>query len=196
MWDQVLATKRRCSGFFVPDHTVGLGRNILLVSKFDEHECLPAYRRGSFYGAIQGSGLSFEKIDLQGNILQVAINKRGRIRVVADSGEPTVIDQRNLSFQIPLNSDGSARISYLRIELRMRAVNRYLVSRFISADIFHFTNFSICPSLNAPGSGYRILSLSTTKCGSKLRQSDHNLPEVVHEIFVPSSFVFLLTLTA
>ena len=116
LWDQVLATKRRCLGFFVPDHTVGLGRNILLVSKFDEHECLRAYRRGAFYGAIQGSGLAFDKIDLQGNILQVAINKPGRIRVVADSGEPTVIDQRNLSFQIPLNPDGSAKISYLRIE--------------------------------------------------------------------------------
>lgn len=33
LWDEVLKTNRRCFGFFVPDHTLGRGRNILLTPK-------------------------------------------------------------------------------------------------------------------------------------------------------------------
>lgn len=60
LWDEILATGRRCWGFFVKDHnTYGRGRNILLVpprAGLDRSEqeslALRAYRRGGFYGSV------------------------------------------------------------------------------------------------------------------------------------------------
>jgi len=60
LWDEILATGRRCWGFFVKDHnTYGRGRNVLLVPPLDsldpsarEAAALRAYRKGSFFGAV------------------------------------------------------------------------------------------------------------------------------------------------
>lgn len=60
LWDEILATGRRCWGFFVKDHnTYGRGRNVLLVPPLDgldpaacEAAALRAYRRGTFFGAV------------------------------------------------------------------------------------------------------------------------------------------------
>lgn len=60
LWDEILATGRRCWGFFVKDHnTYGRGRNVLLVPPLDslgpsarEAAALRAYRKGTFFGAV------------------------------------------------------------------------------------------------------------------------------------------------
>jgi len=60
LWDQILATGRRCWGFFVKDHnTYGRGRNVLLTppladlsSEKREAALLRAYRTGSFFGSV------------------------------------------------------------------------------------------------------------------------------------------------
>jgi hypothetical protein len=60
LWDEILATGRRCWGFFVKDHnTYGRGRNVLLVPPLDsldpsarEASALRAYRSGTFFGAV------------------------------------------------------------------------------------------------------------------------------------------------
>lgn len=117
LWDEILKTGRRCLGFFVPDHTFGRGRNMLLVDHFTEHACLAAYQKGAFYGAIHGSGLRFNKISLQENVLTAETNKRSTIRLITNLGE--VHKERaveKVSFEIPLNTDGSQDILYIRVE--------------------------------------------------------------------------------
>lgn len=60
LWDEILATGRRCWGFFVKDHnTYGRGRNVLLVPPMEtadvrerESAALRAHREGCFYGAV------------------------------------------------------------------------------------------------------------------------------------------------
>ena len=60
LWDQILATGRRCWGFFVKDHnTYGRGRNILLAPSLEglsseerERALLRAYRDGVFFGSV------------------------------------------------------------------------------------------------------------------------------------------------
>jgi len=60
LWDEILATGRRCWGFFVKDHnTYGRGRNLLLVPPLDglssrerEAAALRAYRQGTFFGSV------------------------------------------------------------------------------------------------------------------------------------------------
>jgi len=60
LWDEILATGRRCWGFFVKDHnTYGRGRNVLIVPPLAELSTterevalLRAYRKGSFFGSV------------------------------------------------------------------------------------------------------------------------------------------------
>jgi len=117
LWDEILKTKRKCVGFCVPDHTLGRGRNVLLVPAFTEYECLKAYRQGSFYGAIQGSGLAFTRIDLQDNKLFVNLNKRGRIRIVSDLIENIETYSGDAAqHTFPKNASGTPMVNYVRIE--------------------------------------------------------------------------------
>lgn len=68
--------------FCVPDHTLHNGQSILLVSEPSEYACLKAYRQGSFYGALRGSGLGFEQISLDGINLHVRVNARAKISII------------------------------------------------------------------------------------------------------------------
>ncbi len=60
LWDELLASGRRCLGFFVKDHfTFRQGRNVLLVPpaagrprEDRERDALRAYRRGAFFGLL------------------------------------------------------------------------------------------------------------------------------------------------
>ena len=118
MWDQVLATGRRCLGFFVPDHTVARGRNILLGPQFNEYECLKAYRKGAFYGAIDGSGLGFSHIRLTGARLSVAPNKECDVLIITnlDTQRVAAGPERPLVFDIPLTEKGVPAVSFVRAE--------------------------------------------------------------------------------
>lgn len=60
LWDEILATGRRCWGFFVKDHkTYGRGRNVLLSPPLAdlsmekrEGTLLRSYRNGTFFGSV------------------------------------------------------------------------------------------------------------------------------------------------
>jgi hypothetical protein len=117
LWDDVLATGRKCFGFFTPDHALGKGQNILLVPEFNERECLRAYRRGAFYGAIEGTGLQFSNITLAGRTLFVALNRRGVIRLASNKGEALRGQGgTEVEFTIPTDKERRPAVSYLRAE--------------------------------------------------------------------------------
>lgn len=116
LWDDILRTGRRCLGFFVPDHTVGRGKNILLAPSFTEYECLKAYRKGTFFGALSGSGLQFTRISLENNELSVALNDRATIRIVTDKGEAQKTSGKEAAYKLPVGAGGTPAISYVRVE--------------------------------------------------------------------------------
>ncbi|MFT5468457.1 MAG: hypothetical protein ACI8UO_003566 [Verrucomicrobiales bacterium] len=68
LWDQILATGRRCWGFFVKDHnTYGRGRNVLLAPPLAdlsaterEAALLRAYRNGAFFGSVAAIAIDKE----------------------------------------------------------------------------------------------------------------------------------------
>ncbi len=58
-WNEILATGRRCFGFFVKDHGKPRGRNVLVLPgkagrsrEEREHDALRAYRKGCFFGSL------------------------------------------------------------------------------------------------------------------------------------------------
>lgn len=116
-WDQILSSGRKCLGFFVPDHTVGKGKNILLVPEFNELECLKAYRRGAFYGIVIDTGLQFTNISLYENSLLVETNKTATIRIATNKGEAFKKGgNTRFEYRVPLSADGQPEIIYLRVE--------------------------------------------------------------------------------
>ncbi len=121
LWDEILRTGRRCLGFFVPDHTVARGKNVLLVPSFTEHECLNAYRKGAFIGTMIGTGLQFTRISLENNHLTVALNAPANLRFITDKGL-ALENKRNhfvreMDYQIATGPDGHPTISYIRVEV-------------------------------------------------------------------------------
>ncbi len=112
MWDEVLSSNRRCLGFFVPDHMLGRGRNVLLVPKFTEHECLKAYRSGAFWGAINGTGLAFTKIVLSDGKLVAAVNRDSQLMIFTNKG----IDKRNYGKEIEYAIPADQEIKFVRVE--------------------------------------------------------------------------------
>lgn len=94
LWDEILATGRRCWGFFVKDHnTFGRGRNVLVVPPIAglsvaerEIDMLRAYRNGSFFGSVaaiasdeEGKVISpFDKSDFRFRSIQLRRDEDGR----------------------------------------------------------------------------------------------------------------------
>ncbi len=125
LWDEILMTGRKCLGFFVPDHTINRGQNMLLVSEFTEHECLKSYRHGAFYGVINGTGLAFKSISLANNQLEVTLNQDAGIFIVADQKQVMREGGANsYTYDIPLDTEGRPQIKYLRIEAYVSTVER------------------------------------------------------------------------
>jgi hypothetical protein len=91
-WDELLATGRLVYGFFNPDYHgpwgrpragyLPRGRNVLLVPEPTEDAALKAYRRGRFYGALDGSGLRFERIEAREGQIAVETNRADVIEFV------------------------------------------------------------------------------------------------------------------
>jgi hypothetical protein len=116
-WDQALSSGRRCLGFCVPDHTVGKGKNILLIPDFNEYECLKAYRKGAFYGVVTDNGLAFTNIQLKQERLIVETNRISTIRLASDKGEVYKKGgNTRFEYQIPVNGNGQPEIMFVRIE--------------------------------------------------------------------------------
>lgn len=120
MWDEILRTGRKCLGFFVPDHTLARGRNVLLVPSATERECLKAYRTGSFYGSLIGSKLQFRQIHLHSNQLEVTLSDPAVIHFVTDKGlvQTPNVSEKGTVYEIPVDAHGNPTISYVRVEVR------------------------------------------------------------------------------
>jgi hypothetical protein len=116
LWDELLKSGRKCYGFCVPDHTINKGQNVLLVPEFNEHACLKAYRQGAFYGAVDGSGLRFNKISLEKDKLEISLNKQGSIRFITDLDQLKKNRVSQASFSIPMDNSGKPAITYVRVE--------------------------------------------------------------------------------
>lgn len=121
VWDDLLSTGRIVYGFFNPDyHTVWtpapewtdrtLGRNVLLVPEVGERAAARAYRRGRFYGALEGSGLAFERVDATPDAVAVETDDAERIDFVADGAVVQGERDRSATYDV----DGSE--TYVRVE--------------------------------------------------------------------------------
>ena len=120
LWDEILATGRRCYGFSVPDHDqkkdgTWKGRNYLLVPEFNERQCLEAYRQGRFYCALLGNGLKFDGISFSKGILSVKTNKQALIKLIGDKGVVAEREAGELVYRVPVEA-GNFSLTYLRIE--------------------------------------------------------------------------------
>lgn len=119
-WDALLRTGRRCLGFFVSDHaqyktSEFLGRNILLVDKQLEVDLLQAYRNGTFYGALKGSGLRFENISIKDDMLNIQTNKAQEIIFITESGIVKKAQGNHAAFKLPQTKD-RYNLTYIRVE--------------------------------------------------------------------------------
>jgi hypothetical protein len=117
LWDEILATGRRCWGFFVKDHnTYGRGRNVLVVPPRDglsrperESLALRAYRRGAFYGSVAAiatdeegrptmpydrSGFRFRRLELRRD----AKSRAEALRVAVAGNDPGLRPQVQIRF--------------------------------------------------------------------------------------------------
>ncbi len=114
-WDRALSTGRQCFGFFVPDWGLKEGVNVLLVKEKTVEECLRAYRRGDFYGAIKGRGeLRFTSIRFGGGALSVSLDRPAHIQVVSRLGVVKWVNRSDkLSFLVP--DSERAKHGYLRV---------------------------------------------------------------------------------
>lgn len=92
-WDELLMGGRRVFGYFNPDyhsHWDGRswgyearGRNVLLVPETTEEAAAAAYREGRCYGALDGSGLAFERIEATDETVVVETNHADSIEFVS-----------------------------------------------------------------------------------------------------------------
>lgn len=90
MWDAVLRTGRRCFGFAVPDwnavgHPDWGGFNFLICNP-TEHDCLKAYRDGSFYCGMYNDDLAFTNISFINGTMSVQTSIPARIKFVTALG--------------------------------------------------------------------------------------------------------------
>ncbi|HQH52328.1 MAG TPA: hypothetical protein PKY01_07875 [Candidatus Hydrogenedentes bacterium] len=121
-WNAVLATGRQCFGFFVPDHGINAsdgdwqGRNILLVDAFTVEDCLRAYRKGRFYGALLGSGLAFTKIAAEPDRVTVETNGANRINFITETGVALEVEQPSAVFRVPQTADGQPGVAFVRVK--------------------------------------------------------------------------------
>lgn len=122
-WDAVLITGRRSWGFFVPDHhnetqDNWIGRNILLVPEFTEHDCLKAYRNGEFYGRMGNTNLAFTNISVDGQTISIETNSADTITFIEDgnrteeSGSSAEYTCDSLSTYVRVEAEGLDDIIY------------------------------------------------------------------------------------
>jgi hypothetical protein len=120
LWDKILATGRQCYGFFVPDHGPQKGRNwvgmnILLVSKPTVHECLKAYRKGNFYGAVLGKGIKFTSIKSDNKSIKVKTDKAQKIEFITEKGIVKTVLSNEAKYILPKNKNGKPDLVFVRV---------------------------------------------------------------------------------
>ncbi|MCK5804073.1 MAG: hypothetical protein KAI66_14655 [Lentisphaeria bacterium] len=131
MWDRILAEGRRCLGFCVPDHNIPeqgdwLGRIILMVPAFTERCCLQAYRKGHFYGCLQGKNLTVTDFAATPRRISVSVNTAAVIRFVTDAGLALSVEGCSATYEIP-EKGGVPDVTYVRVEVEDDSRERLLL---------------------------------------------------------------------
>ena len=111
-WDYILSTGRRCWGFAVVDWQGGTewGSHLLMLSEFDEHEALKAYRNGNFYSQLNDTGLRFNEISYEGGVITASVNREATIRFISEDGVVKTVNGTDATY-IPSDE------TYVRIEV-------------------------------------------------------------------------------
>jgi hypothetical protein len=123
VWDELLLTGRTVYGFFNPDYHLPwtpppewaeetLGRNVLLVPERTEGAAARAYRRGHFYGALRGSGLTFESIRADEDRIAVETNRAARVDFVSDRCRVQEVHAADATYEVRGDE------TYVRVEAR------------------------------------------------------------------------------
>ncbi|MBP5183091.1 MAG: hypothetical protein J6331_08710 [Lentisphaeria bacterium] len=118
VWDSILRTGRQCFGFFAPDHYNKYSclynpMNILLAKERTARNGMRAYRTGSFFGCLFHSGLSFEEIRFEDDVLYVRTNKDAFIRII---GAPGIIaHHRGKELAFPV-TEKKEKLLFLRVK--------------------------------------------------------------------------------
>lgn len=122
IWDELLAGGHGAFGFFNPDYHArwdeerwgapARGRNVLLVPARTEAAALRAYRHGRFYGALDGTGLRFERIDADETSIAVETNRARLIDFVVAGEVRRSVFGPSATYNRP-PTDG-----YVRVEAR------------------------------------------------------------------------------
>jgi hypothetical protein len=99
-WDRILATGRQCFGFFVPDHRLDDGVNVLIVSEKTAEACLRAYRQGNWYCALKGKGLRLQKITFAEQILEASTDQEATFQVITKQGVVHEQEGTNIKYQL------------------------------------------------------------------------------------------------
>ena len=120
LWDSILATGRQCFGFFVPDHHLRTknwrGRNVLLAREFSAEECLRAYRRGAFYGALRGNGLRFTSIDANESSVRVRTNGATKLEFITERGIVLTADAAEAEYLLSRNAQDKLDVTFVRVK--------------------------------------------------------------------------------
>ena len=120
-WDRILSTGRRCWGFCVPDHKVEkggnwIGRSVLLVSEFTEHNCLKAYRQGQFYGCLKDSGLTIRDFTVTDSSISVSTNSTARIKFITGAGVASTVTGNSATYELG-RDNSTPEVTYVRVEV-------------------------------------------------------------------------------
>ena len=121
LWDRILSTGRRCWGFCVPDHSVckggnWIGRSVLLVSEFTEHNFLKAYRRGQFYGCLKDSGLTIRDFSVTDSSISVSTNLTARIKFITGAGVASTVTGNSATYELG-RDNSTPEVTYVRVEV-------------------------------------------------------------------------------
>lgn len=118
-WDELLMDGRAVWGFFSPDYhshwdgrsrrEPARGRNILLVPERTEEAAAQAYRSGHFFGALDGTGLVFERITATPDEIVVETNRARSITFVSFGQPVRTVYNRTARF-VPAGDEVYVRI--------------------------------------------------------------------------------------
>lgn len=120
LWDRILATGRKCWGFCVPDHGAELGnwlgRSVLLVPQFTEHDCLKAYRSGCFYGAQKDNALTLTNFAVTASAVSVSVNSNATFKFITEKGLVKTTEGLSATCNLP-QKDGLPDLKFMRVEI-------------------------------------------------------------------------------
>ncbi len=150
-WDALLSRQKRVWGFAVDDYEhleagFDQGRIVVLPRDRSASAIRSAIRRGSFYSVVGQDQLIFNKVEVQGPNVIVALNKPADIRFVGKGGK---ILKRTSARDTCYTLKGNE--GYLRIEARSSTATAYANPISVERTPAEFSNWYLCEGSTAWG---------------------------------------------